>query len=207
MLRNINKSASKHIIRGGKLMDILKLLTEQIGDKETLEKLGGSIGGRTEDVEKVAKMGIPALLQALEKNAKSKEGAESLAKALEQHKDDEVEDVKGFLSNVDTDEGDKILQHILGGKKQTLQNNLAKQTGINSSEVSQILTKIAPLLLGALGKEKNQRGVDSSGIDGMLQGLIEQGSQSGLMNIAANLLDDESTGGIIKKLGGLFGKK
>jgi hypothetical protein len=41
----------------------------------------------------------------------------------------------------------------------------------------------------------------------MLQGLIEQGSQSGLMNIAANLLDDESTGGIIKKLGGLFGKK
>jgi hypothetical protein len=188
-------------------MDILKLLTEQISDKETLEKLGGSIGGRTEDVEKVAKMGIPALLQALEKNAKSKEGAESLANALEQHKDDEVEDVKGFLGNVDTDEGDKILQHILGGKKQTLQNNLAKQTGINSSEVSQILTKIAPLLLGALGKEKNQRDVDSSGIDGMLQGLIEQGSQSGLMNIAANLLDDEGTGGIIKKLGGLFGKK
>lgn len=61
-------------------------------------------------------MSIPALLQALEKNAKSKEGAESLANALENHKDDEVEDVKGFLNKVNTDEGDKILQHILGGK-------------------------------------------------------------------------------------------
>lgn len=78
---------------------------------------------------------------------------------------------------------------------------------MNSGDVSQILTKIAPLLLGALGKEKNQRSIDSSGIDGMLNGLIEQGSQSGLMNIAANLLDDEDAGGIIKKIGGLFERR
>jgi len=52
---------------------------------------------------------------ALGRNANTSEGAAALAGALDRHQDDQVDDVDGFLNNVNTNKGAKMLQHILAG--------------------------------------------------------------------------------------------
>ena len=64
-------------------MDIFKLLNEQMNDRETLDKLGGSVGAAPDQVQQLAQIGLPALLQALGRNAATSEGAASLASALD----------------------------------------------------------------------------------------------------------------------------
>jgi len=191
-------------------MDILKFIVDQINSQSALNKLSQSSGAKPDKVQQLTQLGIPALLQALGRNTSTSEGAASLAKALDQHKDDDVENVEGFLNNVNTDDGAKILQHIFPGNKDRVQKNLAKQTGLNTGQVSSIMTQLAPLLLGALGKQKKQQNLDVSGITGLLSGLSNQGNKSGLMDVVNKLLDSDNDGNIIddisSKLGRFFKK-
>ena len=153
-------------------------------------------------------MALPALLKALSSNADTNDGAESLAGALDQHRGDQVDDIKEYLRNVDAEDGAKILNHILGNKNQSVQNKLAKQSGLEKSQVSGLLSQIAPLLLGSLGQQKEKEKLDASGIAGLLSQLTGSGGQSagnGIMGLVGNLLDTDNDGDIVDNLGGIFG--
>ena len=136
-------------------MDIFKLLNEQMNDRETLDKLGGSVGAAPDQVQQLAQIGLPALLQALGRNAATSEGAASLASALDQHQDDDVDDLDGFLNNVDREDGAKMLQHIFADKNAGIQNRLAQKTGMETNQVMDIMEQLAPLLMGTLAQQKN----------------------------------------------------
>ena len=187
-------------------MDIFKLLNEQMNDRQTLDKLGGSVGAAPDQVQQLAQIGLPALLQALGRNAATSEGAASLASALDQHQDDDVDDLDGFLNNVDREDGAKMLQHIFGGNNARVENKLAQKTGMEMNQVSGLMAQLAPLLLGALAQQKKQQNVDQSGIAGMLGGLMQQsaGSKNNFMNMAMDLLDADNDGSIMDDLGGMF---
>ena len=188
-------------------MDLLKHLTEQLNNPETLAKLGKSIQATPDQVHRVATKAVPTMLSALQRNAGSAEGASSLANALEQHQDDGVEDIDGFLENVDTRDGSKMVTHILGGGEKKVEKLMAKQTGLEANQISTLLAQFAPLLIGMLGKAKKEEGVDASGVSGMLGNLVQQGQGNGLLDMAGNLLGSGSSSGIGSLLGGLFKKK
>lgn len=182
-------------------MSILELIAGQLNNEETLNKLGQSVGANPSQVQQLAQLAMPALLEALGRNAGSPEGSESLASALEQHQDDNVEDVDGFLNAVNPDEGSKILQHIFPENTEQVQDDLAKQTGMETGQVSGILAMLAPLLLGALGQEKKQQNVDAAGIPDLLSGLLSKGNFGGLMGMVTNLLDANQDGSIMDEVG------
>lgn len=181
-------------------MDIFDLINNQ----STLNKLGQSVGVEPSRVQQLTQIGMPVLLQALGRNTNTTEGATSLASALDQHQNDNVDDVEGFLNNVNPDDGAKMLQHIFAGNSDRVHNNLAKQTGLETGQVSGIMTQLAPLLLGALGQQKKQQNLDSSGISGLLGGLLDQGGNSGLMGMVSNLLDSDHDGSIVDDVGSLL---
>ncbi len=186
-------------------MDIFKLLNEQMNDRDTLDKLGRSVGARPSQVQQLAQIGLPALLQALGRNASTSEGAASLDHALHQHQGDDVDDLDGFLNNVDREDGAKMLQHIFAGNNVRVQDKLAQKTGMETNQVSGLMAQLAPLLLGALAQQKKQQHVDQSGIAGMLGGLMKQGGNTNnLMGMAMDLLDADNDGSIADDLGGLF---
>ena len=139
-------------------MDIVSLRTKQLNDPKVLEQLGKSVGADPKQTQQLAQVALPALMGALQKNAASPEGAKSLDKALEDHKDDKVDDILGFLQNVDTKDGAKMLQHIFGGNSDAVQSDLAQKAGLQSNQASDLLTQLAPLVLGALGNQKKQGG-------------------------------------------------
>ena len=193
-------------------MDILSILNS-LQDKQAVNQLTKSVGADANQVKKAVELGLPMLMQAMGNNAKTPQGAASLAKALDQHKEDPLDDVMGFLKGVDIDDGKKILGHIFNQKTQTVEKNLAAQTGMSSHQVENILAQLAPVLLGALGKEKNQKNIDANGLTSMipmLTGLLGSGSNKDVLGMAAKLLDADGDGDIMddvsKMIGGFFKK-
>lgn len=185
-------------------MDLFKIITEQVSKPGTLGKLGKSVGMEPSQVKQITELGLPTLLQALSRNSSSSDGASALTAALNQHQDDNVDDVDVFLDNVNTEDGAKMLQHIFAGNSHKVQSNIAKKTGADANQVAGIMTQLAPLLLGSLAQQKKQNNLDSSGVAGLLSGLTEQGGSSGIMGMVTNFLDADNDGSIVDEVGGLL---
>mgnify|MGYP000903930259 FL=1 len=187
-------------------MDVINLVTEQINSKAVLGKIGKSVGAKPSQVKKVTELGMPALVQALQRNVSTSEGAAALNKALDQHKDDKVDDLAGFLNNVDVNDGAKMLKHVFAGKDQKVQKNIAKQTGLKTDQVSGIMAQLAPVLLGALGTEKKQKNLDTAGLSDLLDILSGNIDGGRLVKIATSILDADGDGDIIDDVGGILSK-
>lgn len=207
-------------LRGGVEMDILELLSGQLNSQKTLSRLGKSVGADSSQVQQLAQIAMPTLLQALGRNASTDQGARSLAGALDQHSDDGVDDIDDFLDRVDTNDGAKMLQHIFSGKSQRVETRLAAKTGMDSGQVSGLLTQLAPLLLGTLGQTKKRQNLDSGGIAELLGQLLGQGDGAGsttaargssaaggggLMSMLTEFLDADDDGSIVDDVGNLLG--
>ncbi|HAX97994.1 MAG TPA: hypothetical protein DCY12_03675 [Candidatus Atribacteria bacterium] len=144
----------------------------------------------------------------MNRNAKTQEGAQSLARALEQHQDDEVDDLSKYIRHADAHDGEKILSHVFSDKSERVENRIAKQTGLDMSQVMGILAQFAPLIMGLLGKEKKEKNLDYNGVANMTSSLTNQlggESGSGLMGMVSQFLDSDQDGDIMDDLGGLFG--
>jgi len=194
-------------------MDIMDLLSGQLNNEKVLKQLSKSTGANSSQIQQAMKMGLPVLMQAMGKNAASPDGAASLAKALDNHKDDKTDNIEEFLKGANLEDGSKILNHILGSKNTAIQTNIAKQTGLKSEQASNLMSQLAPLLLGTLGKQKASKNVEPSDLVGMLASSL--GSQvkndKNLMDSVSKLLDSDNDGSIVddvtKMLGGFFNKK
>jgi len=184
-------------------MDLLELLTSQLSQKGVVETLSKTVNAKPDQVKQLAELALPTLLQAMNKNAKTESGAKSLSKALDQHADDDVNDVKSFLNKVDTKDGAKILGHLLNNKEAAVESGLAKQTGLDMSQVSGLLTMLAPLLLGQLGQQKKQGGFDLSSLGSLLGGSSLKGND--VMNMVTGLLDSDGDGDVIDDVSKLLG--
>jgi hypothetical protein len=123
-------------------------------------------------------------MQAMGKNSSTTEGAQALTAALDQHKDADVNDIPGFLKKIDTNDGAKIVQHVLGDENEQVQKNLAKKTGMDASQVSSILTMLAPLVMGYLGQQKKEQNLDANGVSGLITNTLGQSSNSGMMTMS-----------------------
>ena len=187
-------------------MDIINLLTEQLNSKTVLNKIGKSAGAKPTEVKKVTELALPTLIKAMQANASTAKGASALSKALDEHKDDEVSNIAGFLDKVDLGDGAKILEHVFSNKNQNVQKDIAKKTGLNSNQVSGIMTQLAPLLLGALGNQKKEKDLSASGVSGLLDIVSGQVGGEGLANMAASILGVGSGNSTLGQVGGLLGK-
>lgn len=208
---------------------ILDLLNSDLG-KQIISGVSGSTNTDQSKTNSVLTMAMPVLMKAMQRNASSEQGASGLMSALENKHDGSILDnLSGLFSggvddNVKTD-GDKILSHVLGAKQQGVQQVIGQKAGLDAGSVGNILKVAAPILMGYLGKQKQQNNISSQdGIGGLLSGLLggndTQNEQSFLEKILdadgdGSVIDDvagmvlgggKKKGGIGGLLGGLFGK-
>lgn len=112
-----------------------------------ISSIAGQTGTSEKDTQNVLANALPALVGAMAQNASTEDGANSLAKALDDHTSSKG--LASLLQNVDTEDGAKILTKILGGETETVQNAVAKKSGASKVDTSKILAMAAPLLLAA----------------------------------------------------------
>ena len=151
-----------------------------------------------------------------QKNTSDNNGADALAGALDRDHDGSILDnLGGFLSSGNSDLGGGILKHILGGQEAQVESGLSQKAGISSGSMATILKMAAPILLGMLGKQKKEQGLDAGGLGSLINMASKMGGSSSggidIGDIIGMVTGSQGTqskgGGLMGMLGGLFGKK
>lgn len=65
-------------------------------------------------------------------------------------------------------DGAGILRHILGDRRRAVEGGVGKASGLDASKVGQLLVLLAPLVMSALAKVKQQRQLDGRGLADVL---------------------------------------
>lgn len=190
---------------------ILDLLNSELGNQ-----IVGGISRETHQPEDktaaVVAMAMPILMGAMKRNTHQKGGAESLLNALNQKHDgrmlDNLDGVFGGGVNEEVkQDGLGILGHVLGGSQNNAVKALSDKSGLDTNSVMQILQVAAPILLAYLGKQKQQKNIDStSGLDDLLGGLMgggKQPQQQKQQSMIESLLDGNNDGSVIDDIAGM----
>jgi hypothetical protein len=193
---------------------ILDLIKSQLDD-DAVGNLSRSIGAEEGETRSAMSAALPALIGALNKNSNDAQGASGLAQALERDHDGSLlENLSGHFagqSGGKQADGAGILGHLLGSRRESVQRSLASNSGIQSGSMGKMMEMLAPVVMGALGKQKRQGGLDASGLSDLLtrerqEVEARQPAAGGLMS---KLFDQDGDGDLdlgdaLKGLGRLF---
>lgn len=187
---------------------ILDLLNSDTG-KAIISGVAGSTGQDTNKTSSVLTIALPVLMKAMQRNAATPQGAESLKSALNKH-DGGILDNLGDLFNggVNSDvlqDGNKILGHVLGNKQQGVEKVIGQKAGMDSGAVADILKTAAPILMGLLGKQSRQENINnSSDLSGLLGGLLGGNSAQKEQSFLEQILDADGDGSIVDDVAGMI---
>lgn len=194
------------------MFSLQDLLGQQKG-AEAVEQISQNVGADQSMVSLAIQSALPMLINGLANNASTPEGAESLNNALEQDHSGGVLDNLGGLGSLIFGGGQStppprqadaggILGHIFGQNQGQVTQQVSNQSGLNMGQVAQILMFLAPIVMGYLGRQKQEQGVGADGLGGLLGGLLGGGQQataapsSGnpMMDMASSMLDSDRDG-------------
>ena len=162
---------------------LMKLMTST----NTVNALSSNAGTETDQTMQVLTSILPQLLGGASTQARNKDTAESFMKALDAHSKDNTRDIAAFIKNADLDDGEKIVQHLLGKKESAAVKTAAKSAGVSQADAAKIIANAAPLLMGILGQQnqKQKTATSASGGSALIQALSSSGFTAG---DAVNLL-------------------
>ena len=187
---------------------ILDILSGAIGN-DTVEKIGSQLGIDSGTTSTIVNAALPLLLSALAKNSSSQQGAEALHNAVTKDHDGSILDnIGGLLGGAVNGNGGGILGHILGNKRDQIQQGLGASTGVDGSTVGSVLELLAPVVMGAIGRQTASQGLDAGGLAGMLKGAAQGANKSSpdLMGSLLGMLDTNKDGNVVDDVAGMLGK-
>jgi hypothetical protein len=195
---------------------IMDMITQQLGGS-MMQQMASKLGGDSDGVQRAAAAAIPMILAGLKRNASSRQGAESLSNALNKHSDGGLLGNLGSLfgggnSGSAMQDGSKILGHVFGGKQSNMAQQLGKATGLGGKGAGDLMSMLAPMVMGALGQAKSQGNMGVSGLQDLLNQEHKsiQKRQPKQLGMIEGLLDSDGDGDvdltdILKKGSGLLG--
>jgi hypothetical protein len=170
------------------MFSLQDLLGQEQGT-QAIEQISQNVGADSSMVSSAIQMALPALIGGLANNAATPQGAADLNNALEQDNHAGVLDNLGGLAGMifggqqaappprQADAGG-ILGHILGAGQGQVAQEVSQKSGLDTGQVAQILMFLAPIVMGYLGKQKQEQGVGQEGLGGILGGLLGGGQQA-----------------------------
>jgi hypothetical protein len=184
------------------MFSLQDLLGPQQGE-EAVQQISQNVGAEPGLVNGAIQMALPAILSGLARHASTPSGAESLNNALEQHDGGILDNIGNLGSMIfgggqptpQTDAGG-ILGHIFGSNQGQVAQTIGNQSGLNTGQTAQILMMLAPIVLGYLAKQKQEKNLDAGGLSNMLGQQQEQMQASGnpIMNTVTSMLDRDHDG-------------
>lgn len=189
-------------------MSLLDMVQQRLGG-QAVDQISRRIGADPGTTGNAIDAALPLLLSALARNATAGGEAESIDTAITQDHDGSIlDDVPGFLNQAESGPGDGILRHVLGGRQQTVQTGLGQATGLDPQKAGQLLAMLAPLVMGALGRAKRERGLDTNSLSNLLSGEQDrlQETAPGVMGTLSRFLDRNNDGSVVDDVGGMLGK-
>ena len=168
-------------------MNFLNLLMGSLGSDASVSSLSKKTGVDSSMLMKLLPLAIPVLLKALTNNASAKDGGQSLLTALGQHTS--TRSIPDQIADVDEEDGQKIVAHILGDKSENVVSALSRETGMESAQVTRSLGALAPALMSLLSSSANSvhssgvnlaDGIDLTDVMGLFGGMAQPQQSSGV---------------------------
>ncbi len=192
------------------MSDLMDLLQGQLSGG-LLQQLSGMLGGEDEEKTNVAtNLAMNVLMNAVSKNASTPQGLSGLMGALDNDHDGSLlDDVAGLLSgsnNSRAADGVGILSHLLGGGNIfNVVEMISKGSGMNRNNSMNLLIKLAPLVLGMLGRQKKQQNMDQGGLMDFLTRSVTQQNQRQQQpaSLMTKILDRDGDGSAIDEIAGM----
>ncbi|MFM9903905.1 MAG: DUF937 domain-containing protein [Pyrinomonadaceae bacterium] len=197
------------------MFSLQDLLGQEQGN-QAVDQISQNVGADSSMVNTAIQMALPALISGLANNASTPEGAQNLNNALEQdHAGGGVLDNLGGLAGMIFGGGQQaapprqadaggILGHILGSNQGAVAQDVSQKSGLGVGQVAQILMFLAPIVMGYLGRQKQQQGVGADGLGGLLGGLLGGGQQAqpqssgnAMIDMASSVLDSNHDGSAV----------
>lgn len=180
---------------------LLETLSGQL-DGQALQQIATQVGASEQKTRQAISLALPLLIGQMDRNTSDPAGAQSLAHALEKKHDGSILDnLAGFLSHPETGSGEGILGHVFGGRKPKVEEGVSKATGLDMQQVGRLLMILAPIVMGALGREKRDRGLDPDGVGRVLKNERKKAEEAtGLGGLLSRVLDRDSDGSMVDDL-------
>jgi hypothetical protein len=217
------------------MADLLDLLGPAL-QGPALQQISSAIGADAGQTQTAAQAALPLLLGQLQRNASTPDGAASLHNALERdHAGGSLLDglggllgggapggaapggaLGGLLGGLlgggqppsRATNGAGILGHIFGARQDAAAEGVARASGLDRGQVLKLMMMLAPLVMAALARRKQEAGAGAGDLAGLLGGATQQARRQapeGLLGALGGLLDRDGDGNVMDDLGGLLG--
>ena len=193
-------------------MSLLDLITGNVGNQVATEA-ENKFGISKSQMIALAAVAAPLIISYLRNKSQDANEAEALNNALDRDHDGSI--LNNPSSALEREqEGGSILDHIFGGQKATVENQLSQNTGISMDKIGPILAMLAPVIMGYIGQQKQANGVNAGGLGDLLGGILgdaqqqTQQSNDPLSSILGSVLGgatQQSGGGLGDLLGSVLG--
>ncbi|HKO97540.1 MAG TPA: DUF937 domain-containing protein [Pyrinomonadaceae bacterium] len=181
---------------------ITQMITQQLSGTIS-RQIASRVGVSESTANTAVQIAVPLIIAALARNAKQPEEAQALHQAVATDHDGSIlDDLMGYMSNPQAANGTGILGHVLGAQQPTVESNLAQATGMDQSSAGNLLAMVAPIVMGAVGRQQQQNGLDPQGLSQYL-GEQQQEAQStnpDMMGSLRSMLDSNNDGNVADDL-------
>lgn len=190
-------------------MDLQQLLGGALGQEAT-QLISKQLGIDANQAQSAVNLALPTILNALNRNAATDEGAAALTNAIStNHSGSGLADLAGLAQNALGGDGASILKHILGGSEQNVTSAVSQNAGIGGEQAAQVLQILAPIVLNALGNQSKQTGggINISTIAGLLSNFAGNQQQQAPQhqNLISKILDRNNDGNVVDDVVGMLG--
>ena len=173
-------------------VNLFDLLSSQVGG-EVLRKIGGFLGESEANTQSAVNSGLSTILGGLMNKASTPSGAGDLFELLNRDKHDggildNLLDLVGGGNSTSglISMGGPILKYLFGNKLGGIFDLISGGSGISGKSATSLLSMLAPIVLGMLGKQKNKLGLDAFGLAKLLLGqkdIIKKYAPAGLAGL------------------------
>ncbi len=195
------------------MSSVLEALMSKI-DTPTLQRLASQAGIHAGNAPGAVQNSVATVLGALTRGASNPKTAQNLHGLLNnapQEDDGILDDVMGFVGKIAGGQQANPLASLFGGGAQNaMQQQLSQNSGISGDSAGKLISMVAPLVLGALGREQRGKQMDL----GMFQQFLGSERQAlmaaapAVMQGLGGMLDQDGDGDFdlsdMAKLGSKF---
>ena len=156
-------------------MDINDLMGTML-NSGALDQVSQMLGVNQKEAGSAIEEVLPMLLKGMQGQAKNKETQQGFLQALQDHSNDDTSDFTKYLKNVDTEDGAKIVKHLLGAQQEEVAAKATKKSGLDTKTIMKLMAIAAPLLMSRMGKTAKSTAKTSSGdmlsvVGGLMDGF------------------------------------
>ena len=157
-------------------MDILRALDET----GAIDQISRRYGISQEEIRSVVRESMPEIQEAIRENTSTPQGYANFLGAIKDHENDDLTGMIKDVGTVDKEDGDKIMTHIFGQRKDNINDQVSRKSNSSPINTKMIMALLLPMILSMLGKsarnnqvyEEDRRVEDKRNDGGILEDIF-----------------------------------